>query len=344
MNGKKRRAIRTPEGFDVDASSGEVLEDHPLDSGHSDFSESVEALSYASSDSPSVSNICMDEESVNRILDRILPGLVSILRNLLLGALCRNGSLSDTGLDVVRRVVEARLSMSVGDAIAYDSGGFIGLIIYRCLREAGVNEDSILEVLKDIESGRTVEDDVYRLVRNLYNSVIQSLDSALIRWVSRPSEAIDLEFASRVLNAPVKRARRALQIVTKIDGLGVQITSRKIDVSSGAGDREKVLDVLSKLSRRLGVELSAPQPMVATVVVRLPFEIDLENLRKFDKAVKQGMRMKLEGSYWTALVFRKTVNVYVNLQSSLDRYRSALAEALPNICRFAKITSAGLQP
>jgi len=345
LNGGKRRVVRTPEGFDVDASSGEVLEDRPLDSGYSDFSGSVEELpSYASSGSSHTSSICMDEESVNRVLDRILPGLVSILRNLLLGALCRNGSPPDAGLDVVRRVVEARLSMSVGDAVAYDSGGFIGLVVYRCLREAGVDEDSVLEVLKGIEGGRSVEGDVYRLVKNLYNSVIQSLDSALIRWVSRPSEAIDLEFASRVLNTSVKRARRALQIVTKIDGLGIQITSRKIDVSSGARDRERVLDVLSKLSRRLGVELSAPQPMVATVVVRLPFEIDLENLRKFGKAVKQGTRMKLEGSYWTALVFRKTVNIYVDLQNSLDRYRSALAEALPNVCRFAKITPAGLQP
>lgn len=248
-------------------------------------------------------------------------------------------ALSKCIIDPLRRVVESRLSMSVGDAIAYDSAGFIGLIIYRCLRSAGFDENSILEALKNIESGRSVKGGVYSFVEELRHTVTQSLDNVLIRWVSKPSEAINLEFASKVLNTPIKRARRALQIVTKIDDIGVQITSRKIDISSEARDRKKVLDVLSKLSRRLGVELSAPQPMVATIVIRLPFEIDLENLKRLNNITKQGMRVKLEGSYWTALVFRKTINIYVNLQNNLDRCRSALAEALPSICKFIKTTS-----
>ncbi len=336
--GGKKKVVKNPEGLYVDVSSGEVLDEHPVDSGYPSSTNSEEPY-YASLDTSHVSSICMDEESVNRVLDRILPGLVSILRNLLLDALCRDDSSFTMNLDVVRRVVESRLSMSVSDAIAYDSGGFIGLIVHRCLRNAGFDESSILEALKSIESGGAAKGDIYSIIKELRNAIVQSLDNVLIRWISRPSEAIDLEFASRVLNAPIKRAKRALQIVTKIDGIGIQITSRKIDISSEARDRKKMLDALSKLSRRLGVELSAPQPMVATIVVRLPFEIDLESLRRLDNVIKQGARVKLEGPYWTALIFRKTINIYVNLQNNLDRYRSALAEALPNICKFIKITS-----
>ncbi|MCS7112077.1 MAG: hypothetical protein N3D82_02730 [Ignisphaera sp.] len=330
MSGRKRRVVRTPEGFEVDASSGEVLEDLPLDSGYGALHLSNLAGAY-STDSPS--DVCRDEDSLSRVLDRILPGLVSVLRDLLIKALCSSGSPS--GLDVVRRVVEARLSMSVGDAAAYDSGGFVGLVVYRCLKSAGCDENLLLEALRGLDGG--ADEGVRKLVEELRSSITQSFDNVLVRWVSRPSDAIDMEFASRVLQVPVKKARRALQIVTKIDGLGVQITSRKIDVSSRAGDREKVLNVLNRLSRRLGVELSAPQPMVATVVVKLPFEVDLENLRRFGNAVRQGVRMKLEGSYWTVLVFRRTVNIYVDLQGNLERYRSALAEALPSICRFVKL-------
>lgn len=348
---KKKKAIKTSEGLEVDASTGEVLDDRPIDFEHPeyrifDYIDYLRRAHYhplgktASSSNNKVIDTglaCRDEEGINRILDKILPGLVAVLRSLLLASLCESRQdQTMPGFDILKRVVETRMNMSVGEAMAYDTGGFIGLIVYRCLKNAGIDDAKVLEALRGREG---IEGAVQNLVEELKNSLSKSFNSVLVRWISRPSGDIDLDHASKVFNTPVKRARRALQIVTKVDRFGIQITSRKVDVSSSIDDKDRVLEVLDKLSRKLGIELSAPQPMVATVVLKLPFEIDLENLKKFqDNAVNQGTRVKMEGSYWTALIFKRTLNIYVDLQGNIGRFRSAVAEVLPSVCRFAKIS------
>lgn len=350
LKNEKKKIIKTPNGIEVDETKGEVIDDHPIDFEHPeyrifDFSDYLRKAHHhpLKSSAPNHANdfsyVCRDEDSINKVLDKVLPGLVAILRNLLLMSLCSSETSQPMpGFEAIRRVIESRLSMSIGEATAYDLGGFIGLVVFRCLKNIGLDEDKIIESLKN-ENYKFSEDPIHKLAKDLKDSILKSFNNVLVRWVSRPSEDIDLEFASRTLNTPIKRARRALQIVTKIEGLGIQITSRKIDISAYIKDRDRVLDILNKLSRRLGIELSAPQPMVATLVLKLPFEIDLENLKRFGNAISQGARMKIEGSYWTALIFRKTINIYINLQGNIEKFKSATAEALPNICRYIDSSS-----
>lgn len=351
------RRVRAPRGHEVNPDTGEVVDEHPIDfespgpAAHS-YEEHLSRAHHAplgararrraEALSGEARFLCVDEEYVNKVLDRLLPGLVALLRTTLLEALCNPRSQTVAGFqeaEVLRRVLGGLVAASVGEAMAYDLGGFVGLIVYRCLREAGAEDEEVLEALRGLRGGAPFNGGIFRVAKELQDSVNKALERVLVRWASRPKGEIDLRLASEVLGTPVKRARRALQVVTKVEGLGVQITKSKIDVSSGARDRDRVLSVLGLLSRRLGVELSAPQPMVATVVVKLPFELDLERLRRFERGELQGRRVKVEGSYWTALIFRSTVNVYVNLQGNLERYRGAVGEVVPRVCRYALLTT-----
>jgi len=348
---KRRKVVRDPSGIEVDASTGEVLEDRPIDFEHPeyrifDYQDYLERSHHhpmkekkAEKRALSTSLACGDEESINEILDRLLPGLVAVLRNLLLTSLCSTTQSSPApGVDTLRRIIESRISMSAREAEAYDEGGFVGLLVYRCLRNAGANEEEVLNALRRHAENAQVPNNLRVVVEGLKNSITRAFDGVLIRWISKPAGDIDLEHASRVLGAPIKRARRALQIVTKVDGLGVQITSKKIDISSTIRDEKKVVEVLSKLSKRLGVELSSPIPMVATVVIKMPCEIDFDILKRFEpRAVFQGSRVKIEGDYWTALIFRKTINIYVDLRGNIGRFRSAVAEILPDVCRYIRL-------
>jgi len=169
----------------------------------------------------------------------------------------------------------------------------------------------------------------------LFESLRNARLNTYVRWISKPlEEEIDLEYASRVLGTEIKIAKNVSYILTRVSELGVQITRTKIDISSKADDYQKVLSAIDYLSRRLGVILSKPMPMIATTVIRLPFKVNLNLLERFENAQRQGNRVKFSRGNWTALVYTSTVNLYINLQGNINRIDTNIVEVLPIICTY----------
>jgi len=280
----------------------------------------------------------IDERLAEMIAEKLLPGIVEALRSILLGGYVVTQDILSSIRSAVGRRVQA---VDVFESQALNAAGIRGVLVYRCLRSAGIQGEEAARAVKEVLGGSIQGSELSGLklfAKKLFDAVTEASSNALIRWISKSiSGSIDLEHASRVLGAEVKRARRALQIVTRVSGLGVQITSSKIDVSSRIREYERVVEAVSELSRRLGVELSPPIPMVATVVLKLPSNVDLDIASRLGGMVLQGNRAKLVGGFWTALVFKRTVNVYVDLSGNLDRVDSALLDCIPRICAFIEV-------
>ncbi len=334
------RRIRSREGFVVDEESGEVTDDFIVDS-----------LDEAGSiDEPSQRGFCVDEEAVERIISQLMPGIVEILTAYLKKRLCEasleeiesvlNRLWSSYGASIFRDVLEKRLSsyMSVDESRVYDVAGLAGLAIFRCLRNAGLNKDVIAEYIYRAVYGGEIEDDNYRVVVELFNSIKIAGRRALIRWVSKPLDrSIDVSLASIALGARVRSIGRLSYITTKIQGLGIQITPSKIDISSRLTESKKVNEVLSYLSRKLGVELSKPIPLIATIVIKLPFTVNLNVLATHESGDHQGTRVKIERDRYTLLVYPNTLNIYTRLNGVLGKIDTIIVEALPQICTYINL-------
>lgn len=177
--------------------------------------------------------------------------------------------------------------------------------------------------------------DLHRYVEDLLKEVRNCRKKAIVRWISKPlRNSIDIEYASRVLKADIKSLGKLSYIITKIGGLGVQITSSKVDISSRAYEYEKVLEVLAYLGRRLGVEFSKPIPIIATIVIRLPFRIDIDLLANHENGEIQGSRVKISRERYTILAYQTTVNIYAKLGGNIDKIDTVVAEALPMVCIY----------
>jgi hypothetical protein len=334
------RRIRSREGFVVDEESGEVVGDFIVDS----------LDEVGSIDESSRRGFCVDEEAVERIISQLMPGIVEILTAYLKKRLCEasldeiesvlNRLWSSYGASVFRNVLEKRLSsyMSVDESRVYDVAGLPGLAIFRCLRNAGLNKDVIVDSIHRAIYGGEVEDDEYRVVVELFNSIKMASQRAIIRWVSRPiDKSIDISLASIALGSRVRSIGRLSYITTKIQSLGIQITSSKIDISSRLTEAQKVNEVLSYLSRKLGVELSKPIPLIATIVVRLPFTVNLNVLATHESGEHQGTRVKIERGRYTLLVYPNTLNIYARLDGVLGKIDTMIVEALPLICTYINL-------
>jgi hypothetical protein len=330
------RKVRTSEGFVVDEESGEVVEE-PLESESADLW---------------MQGLCVDEESVERIIDSMVPGLVALLRLLLKKSLCSISSAearnavaslwSAEALNIVQKAVIRKsmqqfgLAPSVFESRAFDLAGLPGLAVYRCLRGAGYGDEVAVKVLEDVIRG-VIEGDVHKDAKALLDEFRDCKARAVIRWVSRPLRgSIDVDFASQVLGARVRQLGNLKYVTARVMGLGVQITASKVDISSRANEVEKVTSVLEYLSRRLGVTLSKPMPMIGTAVFRLPFRVNLVALARHEGGEIQSNRVKIEREHYTALVYEQTFNMYIRLEGILDKIDSALAELLPMICTYAE--------
>jgi hypothetical protein len=326
------RKVRTREGFIVDIDTGEVVDDEPLE-----FSDDI----YWGLGS------CPDERSVERFLNSVVPGLVAILKMYLRKELCRS-SYNEVekalerlwGADAVpilgsifRRAL--REDIDVYEARAYDLAGLPGLTTYRCLRKAGYDSEDILKALDSYSYSEKPGSDLHRYVEDLLKEVRNCRKKALVRWISKPlRNSIDIEYASRVLKADIKSLGKLSYITTKISNLGIQITSSKVDISSRAYEYEKVLEVLAYLGRRLGVEFSKPIPIIATIVIRLPFRIDIDLLANHENGEIQGSRVKISRERYTILAYQTTVNIYAKLGGNIDKIDTVVAEALPTVCIY----------
>ncbi|MEM1541365.1 MAG: hypothetical protein QW101_02425 [Ignisphaera sp.] len=348
-----KKKVRTPEGFIVDEESGEVLDDTAIDFEHPEYraysyEEYQRKAHYEPLQKIYENRLCVDDGVAERIISQMIPGLVEILKVYLRKSLCSanrdevyrflSSLWGNVGAEIVRGVIERRLTMSLPESQAYDLAGLDGLTVFRCLKNTGLDENSVVEAIKSfVESSEPRDSYTYILVRDLFTSIRTGKQSALIRWISKPIDnAIDMDYAVRVFNVEPKKLRNVVYLVVKTRGLGVQITSTKIDISSRYGEESIVAEAVDYLSRRLGVELSKPLPMIATVIVKMPFKINLQTLSRFEKASSQGNRIKIMGQGYTALVYPSTVNMYVNLAGTLNRINVVLAQALPTICTYAE--------
>lgn len=326
--GKK---IRTREGFIVDSETGEVADETPLEFS-SDVSWDAE--------------FCPDEEAVERIINSVVPGLVELFKLYLRRSLCGvgfseiesvlRGIWGSDGAQVIGRVIRRRLAeeVDVHEARAYDLAGLAGLAVYRCLRRIGHEPQEIIKAIENVSQGHGTSP-----LDTIASSLIQEIrgcrGKALVRWASKPIRSqIDVAHASQVLGAEIKTIGKLQYITTKIHGLGVQITQNKVDISSKASEAEKVMGVTSYLSRRLGVELSKPIPLVATIVIKLPFKINLRALAQHEKGEIQGTRTKIARGGYTILAYPTTINIYAKLDGIIDKIESIATEALPTICTY----------
>jgi hypothetical protein len=319
------RKSRTREGFIVDSGSGEVIDDKPLESSGDVFWSR---------------GLCADEERVEEIINSIVPGLVEVLKAYLRKRLCDasytevNEVLtmlwSGEASTIFRKVLSKRhrSTLSIHESKAFDLAGLAGLAVYRCLKSAGHGGELVVEVLAEVSRG---------VLRSELHNTVKEFRScrrrALVRWISRPlGEPIDVEYASKALGAEVRTLGKLSYITAKVLGLGVQITSSKVDISSKADEPSRVVEVVEFLSRRLGVELSKPLPVVATIVIKLPFKANLSSLATYERGEHQGTRVKIERGNYTALVYPTTVNIYARLGGVLDKIESVVADLLPTLC------------
>ncbi|MEL9940823.1 MAG: hypothetical protein QW348_00285 [Ignisphaera sp.] len=325
------RKIRTREGFLVDSETGEVVDESPLE-----FSDGVSWNVDA----------CPDEEAVERIINSIVPGLVELLKLYLKRSLCGtsyseiesvlSGIWGSDGAQIIGRILRKRLAdeIDVHEARAYDLAGLAGLATYRCFRRIGREPQEIIKAIESVVQGyegSSVTSSVYALIQEIRGC----RGKTLVRWVSKPlRNQIDIAYASQTLGAEIKSIGKLQYITTKIHGLGVQITQNKVDVSSKASEVEKVVEVISYLSRRLGVELSKPIPLVATIVIKLPFKINIRALAYHEKGELQGSRAKIAREYYTLLAYPTTINIYAKLDGIIDKIESIVAEALPTVCTY----------
>jgi len=323
------RKIRSREGFIVDEDSGEVIDDSPLE---------------ASGDVFWSREFCTDEEKVEEIINSIVPGLVEVLKAYLRKRLCNasynevNSALSalwsSEAATIFRRVLSRRVHTmsSLYESKAFNLAGLAGLAVYRCLKRAGYGDDQAVEVLAEASRG-TLESELHRVANAFLNEFKSCRKKALVRWISRPlREVIDVEYASQALGTEVRTLGKLNYVTTRVLGLGVQITSTKVDISSRADDVDRVVEVLQFLSRRLGVEFSKPLPAVATIIIKLPFKVNLRTLATYEGGEHQGTRVKLVRNNYTALVYPTTVNIYARLDGILDKIESIIADFLPTIC------------
>ncbi len=346
-----RRIIRTREGV-VDADTGEVIDDKPIDFEHTEYriytyddymkKNHYEPMNRRSGDK----KLCIDDKLAEEIISTLIPGLVQILKMYLGKSICKadldelNRALQtlcgSDGASIVQNILRRRIFISPYESKVHELLGLEGLALFRCLRSAGFDENKVFSAVDSIVNGKSYEDDsIYNIVKGLLESIRNAKMGTYIRWISKPlEEEIDLEYASIVLNTEIRTVGNVSYILTKIKELGVQITHTKIDVSSRINDYEKVLSLIDYLSRRLGVALSKPIPMVATTIIRLPFKINLNLLARFENGQRQGNRVKLLGSNWTALIYTSTVNLYTNLQGYIDRIDVGMVEVLPIICTY----------
>ncbi len=157
------------------------------------------------------------------------------------------------------------------------------------------------------------------LARRVMTAMDEAVETALARWIARPvGSSIDVQRAAKVFRVPVSRGVIP-QVIVEAAGLKVQITRSKLDVSARITEYSRVVRALSQVSRRLGVRLTDPQPATLTLILQLPYRVNIASLQPLERSnaypvVLQGAnRAKVVGRDYTAIVYTKTVNIYTRV-------------------------------
>jgi len=286
------RYVKTSEGFVVNEETGEVVDVDNID---------VEHPEYRVFDSEDMARKA-HYAPMYRPIDSIL-------------------SLGDLppGIALLRRCDRE------GEEKALEIGGVRGLVILKCLKNMGCDTYTALYAVEKAINGVEGSGRWVKLAKQLLTCISEAESSALVRWAIYPSRPIDLS----MVPGERRRTRYGLAVFLDIEGVRVQVMRNKIDVPGKLSEVD-VYRVVDRLRKILGIELGSPRPVVATIVMRPPFSIDLGAIGLL--GVRQGPRVKVVRSFYTALIFRKTVNIYAKLEGSIERVRYAILDLLPILC------------
>ncbi len=296
------RLVRTPEGFLVDEETGEVLEDKPIDCEHPEYRVySYEDASRKEHYAPMERWSLFEELSIGDPPPQFLA---------------------------LRRSIDRE-----SEAIALRVGGYKGLAIYKCLRFMGCDKHTALYAVKKLVGGVEGSGKWVSLAFRLGRVFDDATSNALIRWVSYCHRG---SLSDRDLQrlGELRRTKYGYAAFLELEGVSIQVMRRKIDISSRLYESEKVLRAIQRLSQLLGVDLTLPRPMVATIVIRPPFAVSLELAKLMGTAISS-TRIKIARKFYTMLVFRRVVNIYAKLDGNLERIDEAVADSLPLICLCA---------
>ena len=279
-----RHIVRTPEGFLVDPVTGEVLDDQPIDYKHPEY-RIFDAEDYYAK-AHYIQESLPRPSKEERLVEKAVKG----------------GSLAG---DEYWKLVSRLGELAVEESRAWEIGGVLGLTVFRCLREMGVGAKSAVRALEHLYYGSRAPGKLARLARELHEGLREAVSKTLIRWIAKPQSRISLEHVQKVFGVKISKGV-VRQAIVSIESYKVQITSSKVDISAKLNEKHGVELVLAKLSEMLGVKFYRLQPKVATIVLSLPFEVNLVLLHRYHDedlvVVRQSHRIKVATKRWTMLV------------------------------------------
>ena len=211
--------------------------------------------------------------------------------------------------------------MLLGESQAIDLCGIRCLAAFRVLRwvlntPPSTALDALRAAVYGDETGAPRK--AVTLAKRVVRLMDEAVDGALARWIAYPvGTSIDVYRVAIVFAAPVRRGV-VRQVIVEAAGLKVQITRSKVDVSARLSERERVIRALSVVTRKLGVELTEPRPATVTLVLNLPYRVDVASLQALERRRDSRVRVVLQGARrakvtaarYTAIVYPRTVNIY----------------------------------
>ncbi len=220
------------------------------------------------------------------------------------------------------RIIREELGgyMLLGESRAIDLCGVRCLAAFRVLRwvlnmTPATALDALRAAVYGDETGAPRR--AVTLAKRVMRAMDEAVDNALARWIAYPVDtSIDVYKAGIVFAAAIRKGV-VRQVIVEAAGLKVQLTRSKVDVSARLVERDRVIRALSVITRKLGVELTEPKPATVTMVLSLPYQVNVASLQVLERSkgsvgvVLQGpRRAKVMASRYTAIVYPKTVNVY----------------------------------
>lgn len=311
-----KRLVTTPEGFIVDAETGEVVEEVAID-------YRPEYRVFSDEDRGKIHYAPMKTGHV--------PKAETTLNMLKAGA-----SPHDVELRDLKRISKyVGIPEEAGESRAFEVGGLRGLAIYRCLKNMGFRTVIALKAVELAFLSGEGRGKVYSIAKSLKGSITKALSSAFIRWNSRFKDPIDVDLLKKAFSKVVDGGAAKQKIVI-VNGIKVQVTASKVDISVRRFEEGKVYEVLDVISRKLGVELFKPVATTATITLRLPFMVFPKSI---PGAVEGGLSSAVIMAGWyKAMVYPKNLVIYVTkLRNDLSLLDFSIADCLPKVCRATAV-------
>ncbi|HID40704.1 MAG TPA: hypothetical protein EYP33_00930 [Pyrodictium sp.] len=312
------RYIQSPEGHLIDPETGEVIEDQPI-------ADEPEYRAYDYEEWAQRAHYIAQRKPRPRRSERISYELEK-------GAAL-------TG-DDYRYALRHIGLQGLGEAEVIEVGGIPALIVYRCLRRLGYGPEVSMRALRAAWGLSSSRSTATFTAASLRSTVLEAYTESPARWVSKPSRAIDVPAAARMLHGRLKRGA-VPQVHATVSGVEVQVTRNKIDLSAKLSEEERVIDAAVKIEEILAVKLSRPEVRVVTITMRFPFNVSLAAFIKH--GVEQRGRVKMSVYVngvrrATVLLYRRSAVLYINVPRGArpeTLLNAVMLEFIPQVCSAA---------